>query len=404
MQQLRMAVLQYRPAPVAALTPRFYLSLTLLRFPRLYTNSPVTHRRRRFFSCCAASSHPRSGTTMSSTESILGGPGVEDAPKGETDGPVVPSAQAFPDAPWTRAHTDERHGVRMPQTIAHRGYKAKFPENSMAAFRGAVEVGTHAIETDVHLSKDGVVVLSHDPTISRCFGKPDKIIDLEWSYLKTLRTTAEPHEPLPLLSDLLEYLAEPGNEKLWLLLDIKLDNNADDVMRLIGEVISQVAPAKDRPWNQRITLGVWAANFVPLCDKYLPGFSISHIAFSTNYARQFFPVRNASFNILQNSMMGVIGGAFLRKTQRLGRPLYSWTVNEPKRMEWCIKKQLDGVITDDPRLFLEVCKNWSPSSPKPSFSFKEWYSIMKFQVLTTVYGIYFRWKFGYGVERKYRLT
>jgi glycerophosphoryl diester phosphodiesterase len=49
----------------------------------------------------------------------------------------------------------------LPQSIGHRGYKAKFPENTMAAFRGAVETGVHAIETDVHLTKDGVVVLSH---------------------------------------------------------------------------------------------------------------------------------------------------------------------------------------------------------------------------------------------------
>jgi phosphatidylglycerol phospholipase C len=48
-----------------------------------------------------------------------------------------------------------------PQCIGHRGYRAAFPENTMASFRGAVDIGAHAIETDVHLSKDGVVVLSH---------------------------------------------------------------------------------------------------------------------------------------------------------------------------------------------------------------------------------------------------
>lgn len=48
-----------------------------------------------------------------------------------------------------------------PQAIAHRGYRAAFPENTMAAFKGAVKVGAHAIETDIHLTKDGVVVLSH---------------------------------------------------------------------------------------------------------------------------------------------------------------------------------------------------------------------------------------------------
>lgn len=65
-------------------------------------------------------------------------------------------------APWAGAIRSKRHADRrLPQTVAHRGYKAKYPENSMAAFRGAADVGAHAIETDVHLSSDGVVVLSH---------------------------------------------------------------------------------------------------------------------------------------------------------------------------------------------------------------------------------------------------
>jgi glycerophosphoryl diester phosphodiesterase len=63
-------------------------------------------------------------------------------------------------APFAIARKDgmQRH---IPQAIGHRGYRAKFPENTMAAFRGAVEAGVHAIETDVHLTKDGVAVLSH---------------------------------------------------------------------------------------------------------------------------------------------------------------------------------------------------------------------------------------------------
>ena len=52
-------------------------------------------------------------------------------------------------------------GNRKPQAIAHRGYKAKFPENTMGAFKGAVHVGAEGLETDLHLSRDGVVVLSH---------------------------------------------------------------------------------------------------------------------------------------------------------------------------------------------------------------------------------------------------
>lgn len=128
-----------------------------------------------------------------------------------------------------------------PQCIAHRGYKAAFPENTMGAFKGAVEVGAHAIETDIHLSKDGVVVISHvratlptcacelleayvekDANLKRCFGKEDKIIDCDWSYLKTLRTLKAPQQAMPRLRDLLEYLTTPGLEDIWILLDIKV--------------------------------------------------------------------------------------------------------------------------------------------------------------------------------------
>ena len=70
------------------------------------------------------------------------------------------TADLRPLATWTYAKKS-KDGNRLPQTIAHRGFKAKHPENTMGAFKGAVKVGTHAIETDIHLSKDDVVVLSH---------------------------------------------------------------------------------------------------------------------------------------------------------------------------------------------------------------------------------------------------
>ena len=61
-----------------------------------------------------------------------------------------------------------------------------------------------------------------DATLKRCFGKEEKIIDCTWEYLSQQRTLAAPHEPIPRLKDLLEYLASPGLENVWLLLDIKV--------------------------------------------------------------------------------------------------------------------------------------------------------------------------------------
>ncbi|OCL06425.1 tubulin-domain-containing protein [Glonium stellatum] len=231
-----------------------------------------------------------------------------------TEAPLLHSRTEFPIPTFTFARKDIS-GRRLPQAIAHRGYKAKFPENTMGAFKGAVEVGAHALETDIHLSKDGVVVLSHDADLKRCFGRLEKIIDCDWSFLSTLKTLKEPQQSMPRLTDLLEYLARPGLEDIWVLLDIKLDNDADDVMRLIGETIRRVPPSPNRPWHERIVLGCWAAKYLPLCDDYLPGFPITHIGFSISYARHFLKFPNVSFNLLQAVLMTPWGCAFIKKAK-----------------------------------------------------------------------------------------
>lgn len=93
----------------------------------------------------------------------------------------------------------------------------------MSAFEGAVKAGADALETDVHLTKDGVVVLSYDGDLTRCFGVHKRIIDCDWSYLRTLRTIQQPSQGLATLKELLGYLAhDQAARNIWLLLDIKV--------------------------------------------------------------------------------------------------------------------------------------------------------------------------------------
>ncbi|KAK7910921.1 hypothetical protein PG985_013402 [Apiospora marii] len=96
------------------------------------------------------------------------------------------------ESPWAAAREMPGTPSRLPQTISHRGYAAAFPENTMAAFRGAVEADSHALETDLHLSRDGMVMLSHDATLQRCFGDSRRVADCDWEVLKTIRTVKEP--------------------------------------------------------------------------------------------------------------------------------------------------------------------------------------------------------------------
>ncbi|KAK4546779.1 hypothetical protein LTR36_001511 [Oleoguttula mirabilis] len=269
----------------------------------------------------------------------------------------------FPPPTFTQHRLDARKR-RLPQCIAHRGYKAKFPENTIAAHKGAVEAGAHGLETDVHLTKDDVVVISHDATLKRCFGRPEKIIDCTWGQIEDARTLQEPHLPMPRLKDVLEYLAQPGLEEIWLLLDIKLDNDADTVMRLIGSTLAEVSAPARKAWTERIVLGIWAAKYLPLAQKYLPGYPVMHIGFSTSYARHFFTVPHVGFNMLFPTLVAPGGKRFMREAREHGRQVLAWTVNKEDRMEWCIRRELDGVLTDDPKHFLEVCEKFDEQTPE----------------------------------------
>ncbi|KAK8162471.1 PLC-like phosphodiesterase [Phyllosticta citrichinensis] len=255
----------------------------------------------------------------------------------------------------------DKHGRKVPQAIAHRGYKAKFPENSMAAFVGAVEAGAQAIETDVHLSKDGVVVLSHDPSLQRCFGKKEKIIDCNWDYLETLRTVAEPHVPLPRLRDLLRYLTTEGLEDIWVLLDIKRDNNLDDVFRLMAAEIASVPPSPtSKPWNERMVLGIWAANYLPFASQHLPHYPQTYISFSLPCANKFLhSLPHISFNLYAPILVGPFGSRFRSQARRQHRPVFDWTVNKEVLMRWSVAHGLDGVVTDEVERFLAVRERWS---------------------------------------------
>ncbi|KAH6845158.1 PLC-like phosphodiesterase [Chaetomium sp. MPI-CAGE-AT-0009] len=239
---------------------------------------------------------------------------------------------------------------RLPQNIGHRGYKAAFPENTMAAFHGAVVAGAHALETDLHLSRDGVVVLSHDASLKRCFGIDTKIADCDWSYLRTLQTLQEPHQGMPRLSDLLEWLAQPELAPIWLLLDIKTDDDPDLLLPAIARTVASVPPGEDvKGWTERIVVGAWNENYIHHARLHLPGHQLAYIGFSLLYARRFLSDSHPDvhFNLFQPSLVGPLGAGFRRAARERGRKLFVWTVNEEGWMEWAVRKGVDGVITDE---------------------------------------------------------
>ena len=75
--------------------------------------------------------------------------------------------------------------------IAHRGYAVHAPQNSLEAFEAAGKLGYWAIETDVHKSKDGVLVCNHDATVDHMFNGSGEIRAMSWAQLSELRFREE---------------------------------------------------------------------------------------------------------------------------------------------------------------------------------------------------------------------
>lgn len=94
--------------------------------------------------------------------------------------------------------------------FAHRGYSAQYPENTMEAFIQAYQKGFDGVETDVHMTKDGQLVLIHDETIDRTSDGKGYIQDYTYDELKRFSFShgSAGYYPLPLLKDLLTFIQD----------------------------------------------------------------------------------------------------------------------------------------------------------------------------------------------------
>lgn len=121
--------------------------------------------------------------------------------------------------------------------FAHRGYSSRFPENTMIAFEIAIESGCDGIETDVQLTSDGEVVITHDENIERVSDGKGLVCEHTLEELKALSFSRKfpelPPQRIPLLSELLELLKKHEN----VMLNIELKNSEIEYKGLEEKVL-----------------------------------------------------------------------------------------------------------------------------------------------------------------------
>jgi glycerophosphoryl diester phosphodiesterase len=80
--------------------------------------------------------------------------------------------------PWLRAYR--------PLSVAHRGHSIAYPENTLEAYRKAIELGVEMIECDVNITKDGTLVMMHDPTLDRTTTGNGRVSASSWDEIRGL--------------------------------------------------------------------------------------------------------------------------------------------------------------------------------------------------------------------------
>jgi len=233
-----------------------------------------------------------------------------------------------------------------PIAMAHRG-GALHPdnlgyENSMHAFAQAVGLGYQYLETDLHATRDGVVIAFHDRRLDRVTDRTGVIAELPWSEVKKARING--HEPIPLLTEVLEQFPE-----VKLNLDIKADNGvgpAADVLRQANAIDRVCVSSFSQTRVRRIRR--------ELGERLATGFGEQEIA-----RLRFAPFRLSSPGACLQipevyGRFRVLTPGLLRRAHALGKQVHIWTVDDPAAMHRLLDAGVDGLITDRTDLLRDV--------------------------------------------------
>lgn len=124
--------------------------------------------------------------------------------------------------------------------LGHRGYSAMYPENTMLAFIKAIERGFDGVETDVHLTKDGQLVLCHDEKINRTSNGKGYIQDMTLEELRTynFNNGMDYEQKIPLLEELLLYIKD---KDVTLNIELKTDNiHYEGIEKKVYELVNHI--------------------------------------------------------------------------------------------------------------------------------------------------------------------
>jgi glycerophosphoryl diester phosphodiesterase len=249
-----------------------------------------------------------------------------------------------------------------PRLYAHRGAARERPENTLPAFARALELGADALELDVHMTLDGHVVVSHDPTAERMTGVRAAFREVRLAEVKRWdagigyrlgndRPFAGRGITVPTLEEVLVTFPD-------VLLNIDLKQRQPSMVRATVELVRRLG-AEERTtlasFSTRTMRAVRALGYrgptalgrgevaallampEPIVTPWLGGASAAQLPFALGG-------------------LPMVRPALVRRCHALGLRLDVWTVNRPEEAERLAAMGVDGIMTDDPATLAPVLR------------------------------------------------
>ena len=232
-----------------------------------------------------------------------------------------------------------------PIPFAHRGGASEVPENTVPAFAHAVGLGYRYVETDVHLTADGVLLAVHDDVLDRVTDHAGVVAELPWAEVREARVDGT--EPIPLLEDLLA---------TWPELRVNIDPKHDAAVDPLVEVLRRTGAV------DRVCVGSFADDRIASTSLGPVGSLQLGLAATGDTSIGPLPSPCAQLPPSYGDTV-VVTAELVAEAHRRGMQVHVWTIDDPAEMAALLDLGVDGIMTDRPAVLREVLEargQWHP--------------------------------------------
>lgn len=237
----------------------------------------------------------------------------------------------------------------MTKNIAHRGFSSEYPENTMLAFRKAVEAGCDGIELDVQLTRDGVPVVVHDERIKRTTNRAGLVKDFTAEEIRRFDASngfdgSFGINPIPTLREYFQYIKDQD-----VFTNMELKNG---IFRYEGMEEKVVALIREFGISEKVMFSSFNHQSMLLCKQLAPSIPCAFLTSCWQIEAGAYAEKNGVEFI--NPHFPFLTEENLREMNRHRIGAQVWTVDDVEIMERLVRLDVYAVITNRPDALKKV--------------------------------------------------